>query len=137
MTWPANWSDCDWPAAWSEEDRARATKALAAAPRPAVAPAARIPNTPEGWPQKKIREAFVNYFKSQKHTHWPSSSVVPHEDPTLLFANAGMNQYKSIFLGALSRVLWARVSTPFLWRRVITPLTYLLRLETWREKPTT
>ena len=59
-----------------------------------------IPNTPEGWPQKKIRDTFVGYFKSQQHTHWPSSSVVPHEDPTLLFANAGMNQYKSIFLGA-------------------------------------
>jgi len=60
-----------------------------------------IPNTPEGWPQKKIRDTFVGYFKSQQHTHWPSSSVVPHEDPTLLFANAGMNQYKSIFLGTI------------------------------------
>lgn len=51
------------------------------------------------WPAKKIRETFVSYFGENGHTHWPSSSVVPHEDPTLLFANAGMNQYKSIFLG--------------------------------------
>ena len=59
----------------------------------------RIPNTPEGWPQAKIRSTFVEYFQRHAHTHWPSSSVVPHDDPTLLFANAGMNQYKSIFLG--------------------------------------
>ena len=61
----------------------------------------RIPNTPEGWPQQKIRSTFVEYFQRHAHTHWPSSSVVPHDDPTLLFANAGMNQYKSIFLGHL------------------------------------
>ena len=61
----------------------------------------RIPNTPEGWPQAKIRSTFVEYFQRHAHTHWPSSSVVPHDDPTLLFANAGMNQYKSIFLGHL------------------------------------
>ena len=61
----------------------------------------RIPNTPEGWPQQKIRSTFVEYFQRHAHTHWPSSSVVPHDDPTLLFANAGMNQYKSIFLGCV------------------------------------
>lgn len=107
--WPATWSGGDWPAAWSDEDRARASAALAAAPRPvagAASSGARTPNTPAGWPQKKIRETFVGYFKSQQHTHWPSSSVVPHEDPTLLFANAGMNQYKSIFLGAASGVFF-------------------------------
>ena len=64
----------------------------------------RIPNTPEGWPQAKIRSTFVEYFQRHAHTHWPSSSVVPHDDPTLLFANAGMNQYKSIFLGHLQRL---------------------------------
>ena len=53
--------------------------------------------------QAKIRDTFVDYFKANQHTHWPSSSVVPHDDPTLLFANAGMNQYKSIFLGAARR----------------------------------
>ncbi|KAJ8605847.1 hypothetical protein CTAYLR_000523 [Chrysophaeum taylorii] len=54
------------------------------------------------WPAEKIRSTFIRYFEEEKgHTHWPSSSVVPHEDPTLLFANAGMNQYKSIFLGTI------------------------------------
>jgi alanyl-tRNA synthetase len=61
----------------------------------------RVPNTPEGWPAAKIRDTFVDYFKANQHTHRPSSSVVPHDDPTLLFANAGMNQYKSIFLGTV------------------------------------
>ncbi|KAJ1461017.1 tRNA synthetases class II (A)-domain-containing protein [Pelagophyceae sp. CCMP2097] len=55
----------------------------------------------ENWPAAKIRDTFVGFFvEKHGHTHWPSSSVVPHEDPTLLFANAGMNQYKSVFLGA-------------------------------------
>ena len=66
----------------------------------------RIPNTPEGWPQQKIRSTFVEYFQRHAHTHWPSSSVVPHDDPTLLFANAGMNQYKSIFLGMYISVIY-------------------------------
>lgn len=47
----------------------------------------------------QIRRAFVNYFVEKGHRHLPSSSVVPHDDPTLLFCNAGMNQFKSYFLG--------------------------------------
>ncbi|KAN0128727.1 alanine--tRNA ligase [Lactarius tabidus] len=49
----------------------------------------------------QIRQAFFDYFQSNGHTYVPSSSTIPYEDPTLLFANAGMNQYKSIFLGTV------------------------------------
>lgn len=53
------------------------------------------------WTGSKVRAKFLNYFKENSHTFVPSSSVVPHNDPTLLFANAGMNQYKPIFLGTV------------------------------------
>ncbi|KAL8895891.1 MAG: hypothetical protein Q9192_003389 [Flavoplaca navasiana] len=55
----------------------------------------------EQWPAARVRETFLEYFRRNGHTFVPSSSVVPHADPTLLFANAGMNQYKSIFLGTV------------------------------------
>ena len=48
---------------------------------------------------QEIRRSFIQYFKDNGHTHIRSSSVVPHEDPTLLFINAGMNQFKDVFLG--------------------------------------
>lgn len=46
-----------------------------------------------------IRSSFLNYFKNNDHAILPSSSLIPHNDPTIMFNNAGMNQFKSIFLG--------------------------------------
>ncbi|MBS0326136.1 MAG: alanine--tRNA ligase [Proteobacteria bacterium] len=50
-----------------------------------------------------IRRTFIDYFVTNGHTHVPSSSLVPANDPTLLFANAGMNQFKDVFTGAERR----------------------------------
>ena len=46
------------------------------------------------WSSVRIREEFFKFFKDRDHTFVPSSSTIPYEDPTLLFANAGMNQVR-------------------------------------------
>ncbi len=55
------------------------------------------------WNSSTIRKAFLDYFQERDHTIIESSSLVPINDPTLLFANAGMNQFKDLFLGIEKR----------------------------------
>ena len=50
-----------------------------------------------------IRRQFIEYFVSKGHTHVPSSSLVPANDPTLLFTNSGMVQFKDVFTGVEKR----------------------------------
>ena len=47
----------------------------------------------------EIRTSFLDFFRSKEHRIVASAPVIPHDDPTLLFTNAGMNQFKDVFLG--------------------------------------
>jgi alanyl-tRNA synthetase len=54
------------------------------------------------WPVDRVRSTFLNYFKdNHEHKYVQSSPVVPYQDDTIIFANAGMNQFKSIFTGTI------------------------------------
>lgn len=61
-----------------------------------------IPKEDYGIPYRKgveIRDTFLKFFQERQHQVFPSASIAPKDDPTLLFTNAGMNQFKAIFLG--------------------------------------
>jgi len=62
------------------------------------------------WTGNEIRETFLKFFESKGHRRVRSSTLVPHGDPTLLFTNAGMNQFKDVFLG-LERRDYNRATT--------------------------
>ena len=59
----------------------------------------------------EIRESFLQYFERKGHTRVRSSALVPGNDPTLLFTNAGMVQFKDVFLGAEKRSYTRAVSS--------------------------
>ncbi|GAB1372634.1 hypothetical protein MASR1M45_26970 [Candidatus Kapaibacterium sp.] len=52
---------------------------------------------------QEIRQSFLDFFKEKEHRIVTSAPVIPHGDPTLLFTNAGMNQFKDVFLGIGNR----------------------------------
>ena len=59
-----------------------------------------MPNTKHNKTTSDIRSGFLDFFAKNGHEVRPSSSLVPHNDPTLMFTNAGMNQFKNVFTGA-------------------------------------
>jgi alanyl-tRNA synthetase len=58
----------------------------------------------------EVRERYLRFFEEQGHRRMPSDSLVPANDPTLLFTGAGMNQFKEMFLGK-GNLPWKRVTT--------------------------
>ena len=70
----------------------------------------------------EIRQEFLDFFKNNDHEVVPSSSLIPANDPTLLFTNAGMVQFKDVFLGIDERT----------YRRAVTSQGPGVNITTWR-----
>jgi hypothetical protein len=73
------------------------------------------------WTANKVRQTYIDFFKSKQHTFWPSSSTIPFEDPTLLFANAGMNQVsiKCLLEAITTHATDPNSTRPSFWERSI------------------
>ena len=71
----------------------------------------------------QIRQSFLDYFAKHGHQTVASSSLVPADDPTLLFTNAGMNQFKDVFLGTEQRNYQRAVSSQRCVRLAVNTMT--------------
>ena len=67
------------------------------------------------WSANRIREEFFAFFRSKDHVFVPSSPTIPFEDPTLLFANAGMNQVPPQLIPSISHLTLAKVQIHLSW----------------------
>ena len=67
--------------------------------RPCVKRISTFAMSDTAWPATKVRAQFITFFESKEHSVVRSSPVVPYDDPTLMFANAGMNQFRPLFVG--------------------------------------
>src|SRR5580658_4599374 len=88
----------------------------------------------------EIRRTFLRFFEEKGHKIVHSSSLVPQNDPTLLFTNAGMNQFKDVFLGwrsaittglRLRRSACARGGSTTIWRTWDSPTGTIRSLKCW------
>ena len=89
---------------------------------------------------RDIRQSFLDFFKSKEHTIVQSAPVIPHGDPTLLFTNAGMNQFKDVFweldtaiihLKPILKNVFALVANIMIWKKLALILIIILFLKCW------